>query len=231
MGLNGQEVLIFATASPILLAIPALRRVCVRHFPILQLLSLVGIASFTIRAVHLRETRTQVIALGVGLQSLAYAAKWCTCQQQSGELLVGLLVTVVLKLAYQTLNMFWPIVDPASGGYNTLGLTLGLLAATEAIMRPRSAPSSPTVRTPVKGSALAAAVGLGATLSALHLFATDSGTIIAWSSTGFPTRGPDLVRHAPLTVAAVAFGMLTEASLSTRAFFVAAAGARVRRTC
>ena len=73
MGLDGSEISLFLTMSPLLLAIRPVRRIATRNFALLQLLSLVGLAAF---AVVKREHRLKLIVAGVGLQSLAHAAEW-----------------------------------------------------------------------------------------------------------------------------------------------------------
>lgn len=48
------------------------------------------------------------------------------------------------------------------------------------------------------------AAGFGALIHLLHTFATDAGTIIAWSWTGWPINGPTLHPYGGLVVAVIA---------------------------
>ena len=73
MGLDGSEVSLFLTMSPALLAIRPLRRLVTRHFAVVQLASLIGLAAF---AVTKREPRLKLMIVGVALQSLGHAAEW-----------------------------------------------------------------------------------------------------------------------------------------------------------
>lgn len=118
-------------------------------------------------------------------------------------------------------------MNAKTGGLNGLGLILGILAASERIVR--SPPVAPAVTTPRQGSATLAALGLGAAFFALHTFLSDAGTIIAWSWEGWPIRGPVAIPHSALTVLAIALGLIlperdATAPASRRLFVVAAAG-------
>ena len=113
---------------------------------------------------------------------------------------------MLLKLVNFSLNPFWIFTKETNGGFNATGLALALLALCEKAQRKPvgDIPSSSTFRA-ARGSAIAAGVGLGAVLFAVHTFMADAGTIIAWTWVGYPIRGPVAIPHSALTI--IAFGL------------------------
>lgn len=107
----------------------------------------------------------------------------------------------------------WPFVDGRSGGYNKTGIALALLAILEFASRPP--PPPPAAKPPASkacGSAsshhwLPASLALGALLFSLHALLADASTLIAWSWTGYPVRGPVPAVHGSLTHVAQALGL------------------------
>jgi hypothetical protein len=57
-------------------------------------------------------------------------------------------------------------------------------------------------------SAWPSALSLGALLYGLHAHLGDSGTLIAWSWTGYPIQGPIAGVHNPLIILSMALGLL-----------------------
>lgn len=108
------------------------------------------------------------------------------------------------------------MVDENSGGYNKTGLVLALLALLEYSIRSR-----PTLIH--KGSTpsshwLAPALALGSLIFALHNILMDSSTLIAWSWTGYPIKGPVPHLHGSLTLVIQCLGLLLPAVLPSRLF-------------
>jgi hypothetical protein len=104
-------------------------------------------------------------------------------------------------------------VNFASGGHNKLGLLLAVLAVTEKVNRRNRTPGSGQKQSKMEisvpnASAWPAALSLGALLYALHAHLGDSGTLISWSWTGYPVKGPIAGFHNPLVFLAMACGFL-----------------------
>jgi len=137
--------------------------------------------------------------------------------------LVGLLICLVCKYSAYSNNPFWPILDEASGGWNKTGLFISALAIAEQYYRPNNLFASPP--TGFKDKPLANAVvttrfqrvsiifGLGSLVHLLQTFLSDSGTVIAWTWTGFPITGPTLHPWAAVMICAAALGVLTRLPL------------------
>ena len=72
--LSGEEVLLFASLSPVLLSVPLFRRVFARHPSFLRALMLCGMAGHKID--DLGQNRLRLNAFAVGVGCLHYAAEW-----------------------------------------------------------------------------------------------------------------------------------------------------------
>jgi hypothetical protein len=107
----------------------------------------------------------------------------------------GFILANLSKLANHGNNPVWPIVDHRSGGWNKTGLAFALLSLVQFAARPpamgasTSVPKTQYTTKQVDRSSLwRASAGLGGTLFALHSLFADSGTIVAWSWTGYPAK-------------------------------------------
>lgn len=135
---------------------------------------------------------------------------------------LGLAITMLLKYLNYSTNPFWCITDPASGGWNKTGLALGVLALIEYAYRPLDlfpAPPLPVAADEKKALAqgpqqktgrldrLAIVLGLGSFIHLVQTFLSDSGTIIAWTWTGFPITGPTLHPFAFPVIAVASLGV------------------------
>lgn len=107
------------------------------------------------------------------------------------------------------------------GGYNKTGLVLASLALYEFHTRPSYSAHEQTTETAAPGVRLAiadvgrhwfsSAVSLGSLLFSLHCLLSDSGTLIAWSWTGYEDRrprGPQPNLHGSITLVAQCLGLL-----------------------
>jgi hypothetical protein len=111
----------------------------------------------------------------------------------------------------------WPIVHDASGGYNKTGLLLAVLAIYERATRSQETVELETKESkiqtsPSQWSVYKAALSLGGLLYALHAHLGDSGTIISWTWTGYPIKGPFAGVHNPLVLLAMALGLVVSSS-------------------
>ena len=128
----------------------------------------------------------------------------------------------------------WLIVDSASGGQHALILILGFLALIEFGTRPdyplpaslasatsatHQRPSSSTKTdkrqaSPDREQWLLPSIALGSLIYSLHERLSDPSSLVAWSWSGFPIRGPHPHVHAPLTVLVQVLAALLALSLS-----------------
>ncbi|GHJ86982.1 hypothetical protein NliqN6_3384 [Naganishia liquefaciens] len=142
------------------------------------------------------------------------------------HLVIGVLVTVVLKFVNYSINPLWCIVDADSNGWNKTGLALALAACLEKTMRPNSLEPQPEVAhvsetikkqdpTPSKGNTAVPsrggliACGFGSLIFLLQTFISDASTIVAWNWSGYPTRDqPTYMTHAPIVIAVAGLAVI-----------------------
>ncbi|KAK4048885.1 Protein cwh43 [Microbotryomycetes sp. JL201] len=220
MGLSGDEILLFASLAPVLLAIPSVRRFASFAPSVLRAMMLLGMAAH--RVDDLGPTRLKMNAAAVGFGCLHYAAQWSAAanhgarvQSSVSAFLLGLLASVVLKFANYSLNPFWPIMNDhsqgrmATGGYNTVGLACGILAWLILVPVPaQSERRTPQTSRTTFAELLASSFGFGSLLFLVQFLYSDSGTTIAWSWQGHPVRGPTAMPHGILTILAMALGIV-----------------------
>ena len=124
----------------------------------------------------------------------------------------------------------WPFLHEASGGYNKTGIFLACLAIYNFYTRDTSPTLESTPKQPspssVKSQRASLATrthwildgfSLGSFIFTLHCFLTDASTLIVWSWTGYPIKGPVPHLHGSLTHIAQAVGLLLPAVLSSSA--------------
>lgn len=95
-----------------------------------------------------------------------------------------------------------------TGGYNKTGILLALLAVVELSLRPTQKVSTPTQNGSVSKSWITSGLALGSLIFTLHNLLADSTTLIAWSWTGYPVRGPVPHLHGYLTIIAQCLGLV-----------------------
>lgn len=104
-------------------------------------------------------------------------------------------------------------MNESTGGYNKTGILFGLLAVVELSLRPPQKVSPPTQGTVVSKPWVTPGLALGALIFTLHNLLADSTTLIAWSWTGYPVRGPVPHLHGFLTIIAQCLGLAIPALL------------------
>ncbi|KAI5968810.1 CWH43 [Candida margitis] len=109
---------------------------------------------------------------------------------------LGLLATSTFKFLFYSNNPIWPIMHKENGGYNPLGLFIGLLGAFYTPVLDKNGSSSSTFPKNAGGSLLLGAMGFGGYYFALQALLSDSGTLALWTWEGFPIRGPTPVTGA-----------------------------------
>lgn len=213
MGISGYEVMVMATISPLFLSIRPIRSLAVKNIRVIQLLSLAGLLAYKVKS---PEYRLFTVGFGVWMGCLSWSASWYAQGYQPGHLeskisawTIGLIMSSVVKFAWQTSNPIWPIVHAENGGYNGIGLILAILTSIRAT---RSQPATTNQEVSVQGrnagSSLLSAFGLAGLIFAMHSLLSDSSTMILWVWEGFPVRGPISAPHGAVTIAAMAGGLI-----------------------
>ncbi|KAI8967547.1 Frag1/DRAM/Sfk1 family-domain-containing protein [Mycotypha africana] len=223
MGISGFEAFLFITLMPVILGITPLRRLIAKYRGIFHFISLIGIASY------LKQDpvwRLSLTAAGIGLSATTWVATWLESKKHTGELersvliwSLGLVMHNVVKMAWFTENPIWPIMNKVNGGWNDIGIVLGIIASAEVLIRDgtvRKAIESGKglgsldyrVETKQFGSSLMAATGFGSLLFALHSMYTDSSTIMRWTVDGYPNHGPEPVPWGAVTISFLVVGLI-----------------------
>lgn len=241
MGISGYEAFLFAIISPLLLAISPLRSVFTAIPQLTTLGTVVGVAAFWL---HKPEYRLEAVAAGSSFGFIALALTfWGVSSKplvgihRATAFSIGLLLSSIAKYAFYTNNPIWPIMHDANGGLNRSGVVIGLLAAVF-FTRPHAFKTGkqPTSIASPKESGIAAGLGFGGLLYALHTLLSDSTTIMLWGWEGYPVRGPLPVPHGIITFAVMAFGIYVGVTRRTStgswpAYMLGSAGAFVMYSC
>lgn len=243
MGIGGHEALLISQVLGLVfvLAISPLRSAFVTNngknitvgplspkvSALLHFLSLVGISSFILDSMLARLLAT---AFSSAVVAVGWAVRWGESWENVGGVsressiwLVGLLLSNLSKYYNHSNNPLFHFLDSTNGGKQHIGLPIALLCVLEVASRSsnRSPPASSRKSTKEGRSSLeatAASLGLGALIYALHTFLTDSGTMIAWSWTGYPRTGPNAISHGFLVLIASVVGVVTSVHSPELAF-------------
>ncbi|KAI0701217.1 Frag1/DRAM/Sfk1 family-domain-containing protein [Cytidiella melzeri] len=224
LGIAGSEFALLSTLSPALLSIPTLLDVASSRTgrTILHCLTLIGLQAFALKSPIYRLV---AVAFASSMMCIGWVVDWSATPPSWGyqAMLTGLgfLMASVSKHANHSNNPVWPIVHEVSGGYNKIGITLALLAIANFYTR---STNSARAAYPSNGSFATSksdttplltrrywaldGIALGSLIFTLHCFIADSSTLIAWSWTGFPIKGPVPHLHGSLTHVAQALGLL-----------------------
>ena len=125
----------------------------------------------------------------------------------------GTILFVVLFPHRSCDGLVWPFMNENTGGYNKTGILLALLAIAELSLRPAEKVSTPIPKGSVSKSWVNSGLALGSLIFTLHNLLADSTTLIAWSWTGYPVRGPVPHLHGYLTIMAQSLGLAIPALL------------------
>ncbi|KAH7138217.1 calcofluor white hypersensitive protein-like protein [Dendryphion nanum] len=212
MGISGYEVLVMCTVSPFLLGIKSLRFLIVRNIRIIHLLSLSGLLSYLAKS---PENRLFSAGFGVWMGCLSWSATFYAERSQPHRLearisafCLGLLASSIAKFAFWTNNPIWPIMHAPNGGWNNVGLALGVVAILRSTRYTASSGADIPAPGPTKGSQTLTAFGLAGLFFAMHSLLSDSSTIILWVWEGYPVRGPIAVPHGAITLLAMGTGLV-----------------------
>ncbi|KAF2717396.1 hypothetical protein K431DRAFT_307004 [Polychaeton citri CBS 116435] len=212
MGISGYEVAVMSTIGPVLLGVPALRRIVSNNLAIVQATTVLGLIAYSIRT---PETRLGAVSFAVWQGCIAWSATWYSERGNAAKLeartnawLVGLIMSTIAKFSFWTNNPIWPIMYEGNGGWNKTGILLFALAIARIFTRSSSNGDAPQLLDRPKGSAWFPACGLAGLFFALHSMLSDSSTMIMWVWEGYPVRGPLAVPHGAWTIAAMGLGLL-----------------------
>ncbi|KAG0152416.1 hypothetical protein CROQUDRAFT_55760 [Cronartium quercuum f. sp. fusiforme G11] len=242
MGLDGMEVLLFVTLAPFLLCLPLLRTFLFKLVPLLRLLSLLSVGSYVIDGEPFYDDsvlRLQLTAASVGICTLLSVIDWSSGKALERKLAgfgLGLVASVLIKYANYSLNPMWPIMKNANGGYNRIGVILGLWANFELFLASRRDGKTSANTKGSQGESSnfndeegedeeedmaevssrwrwwGTSLGFGALIFLIHTLFTDSGTILAWVWDGYPITGPTTVKHGYLMIMAMCVGLFMRSS-------------------
>jgi hypothetical protein len=122
----------------------------------------------------------------------------------------GIAIVMLIKYLNYSTNPLWATTDAGSGGWNLTALALAAASLYEYRHRPASLfPSPPTSvekdkPVPQMSSSrlqrVLVMLGFGSLVHMLQTFLMDAGTIIAWTWTGFPIKGPTLHPFAGVVI-------------------------------
>lgn len=208
MGISGYEASLLCTLSPFFLGIPIIRKLVTCNIAIVQMLSLVGIASYWLKD---PANRLLAIAFGNAMSLLSFAASVCSDRFDNGQMSaaafgLGLIASSVAKMAFWTNNPIWPIMHAENGGWNNAGLLVGLCACIIKLLVPNR-----ELRVEVsvgKDATFLVACGLAGLFFAQHSLLSDSSTLILWVWDGYPVTGPQAVPHGAWTICVMGAGLL-----------------------
>lgn len=212
MGISGYELAILAYTSPALLAIPSLRSAAMKNSRLLHMLSLVGLVAYKVEN---PANRLFVVIFAVACGCLAWTTTFYAESAHSTRLEtrilafgIGLIMSSVVKFAFKTLNPTWPILHAENGGWNKLGLLLGILAILRSTRKTGVSGGDYLPPSGRKGSPVMAGLGIGGLVFAMHALLSDSSTMIIWVWQGYPISGPIPVPHGAVTIFVMGAGLL-----------------------
>ncbi|GFF52829.1 protein cwh43 [Aspergillus udagawae] len=212
MGISGYEAAIIAYMSPLLLAIPTLKTAVAKYPRLFHFLSLSGLLAYKVQN---PTNRLFVTTFSVACNALTWSGIFHAEKAQSSRLEsrilawgIGLIMSSVAKFACATNNPVWPTMHAENGGWNKMGLLLGILAVLRSHRKPVPSGGDYFPSTGKKGPSLLAAFGMGGLLFAMHSLLSDSSTMISWVWEGYPVRGPIAVPHGALTIFSMGAGLV-----------------------
>ncbi|SCU91213.1 LAME_0E11672g1_1 [Lachancea meyersii CBS 8951] len=219
MGISGYEASILSVTSPLLLYIPAIPMIADIYGPLLT--ATIGIGAFL---VELPETRLLTASLAAGITSLTFAStlrsitNQASVQMYTTTCILGLVGSVILKMAFFSRNPLWPILNEENGGWNKSGLALMALVALFTphvnAVHYQKLETLPK-RSPRFISKLLISAGFGSLIFSIHQLLTDASTIIYWSWEGWASngsQGPLTWPYSSLTCIAMLLAALTSQS-------------------
>ncbi|KAI0073679.1 hypothetical protein K474DRAFT_1666315 [Panus rudis PR-1116 ss-1] len=219
LGIAGHELSLLSTLSPIVLSSPLILDIFCSRLgrTTLHVLTMLGQLAYLSPS---PLVRLFIVAFANMALSMGVAVDWSGPPAKVGYhgILTGLgfLLTSIAKHANHTNVPIWPIVDERSGGYNKTGIALTCFAIYN--FYTRSSTPTLTISVQRKGDKsqpietrrkwFLDAISLGSLIFSLHSLLAESSTLIAWSWSGYPIKGPVPHLHGSLTHVAQVIGLL-----------------------
>lgn len=216
MGLSGYEAAMLYFSSPIILYLPLMPTILYQYGVLLGGLIVVGAY-----LVGTPEARLLVVGAGTAITVATFALNLRSLVNSKINAaftvtwLLGLVLSVVIKMGHYSNNPLWPIMNSQNGGHNKLGLILvtvfGMLAPytnsihfSEENEQQRKKHSSCI-------SKLFVGLGFGSLIYGIHQLLTDASTIIYWSWEGWnqESQGPLAWPWSGLTCVVMLFAALS----------------------
>lgn len=217
MGLSGYEVVVaLFFVAPLLLIIPFVRKFFSR-FPFISrsLAVLLGIGAYRVEE---PEDRLLTISAGASFAIISFVNESWSLSNQPKKFnayavafIIGLLTSSVLKYTCYSNNPIWPIMHNENGGYNNIGIFIGLTAS---FLTPSL--DSTTIKVTAQrtgGSIFLAALGFGGYYFSIQSYLSDSSTLALWTWNGFPITGPTPITGALFNLGAISLGILLSIKL------------------
>ncbi|KAK6458918.1 Frag1/DRAM/Sfk1 family-domain-containing protein [Scheffersomyces xylosifermentans] len=223
MGISGYEAVILTLfISPILLIVPFFRNFISNYPFISKVLAVIfGIGAYKVPN---PEDRLLTITAGTTFAVISLVVDvWALSDQPKKfnsyiiSILIGLLTTSVFKFSNYSNNPIWPIMNKENGGYNEIGIFIGLLGALFTPSLHSAASSTPIVKR-TGGSFFLAALGLGGYFFSIQSYLSDSATLALWTWEGYPIRGPTPVSGALFNLGAIIIGLIAAIALPPKLF-------------
>lgn len=223
MGISGYEATAASTLAPIILCIPGIQGFFTSKPQIARVLCcLFGIGSYLVVDPASRLMLIGVgcafgcIALGVEIAAYGRHNNVEATKTYASTFTLGLILSALGKFAFWTENPIWPIMNPKTGGWNKTGVAIGLLGALLT-----KVPSAPSAQSTSKSSTkrpcfIFTFLGFGSLIFSISHLLTDTSTIIRWTWTGYPVRGPIPVPHGAISLCVMCAGVIAGLVYSSR---------------
>ncbi|KAG7195169.1 uncharacterized protein KQ657_003693 [Scheffersomyces spartinae] len=225
MGISGYEAAIGVTiVAPILVVLPFIRA----FFTNVPFLSrfigvLLGVGVYKVED---PELRLLILSVGTFFSTVAYITEsytWSKLPTTSKYIsyhisfIIGLLATSTFKFLNYSNNPIWPIMNETNGGYNEVGLAIGL---TSAFLTPMTYETTESHTSPAAkhGFLLFAALGFAGYYFSLHALLSDSGTLASWTWSGYPINGPTPISGSLPFFGAMIVGILASLGIHPNVF-------------
>ncbi|KIJ52651.1 hypothetical protein M422DRAFT_74128 [Sphaerobolus stellatus SS14] len=213
LAIAGSELSLISILSPILLGSPSISTMLGTHTARtwLQGICLFGLTGYITDFPFLRLL---VVSIANISGSLLRALEWSDPSDAARNVIVfmlGLIASALSKFVNRTVNPVWTIAA-AQEGWNKTGILLASLALWEYSQReePAHKEADTTSSEPPSSefSLWLSSIGLGGLIFSLYRFLADPDTLIAYSWTGYPVKGPLPGFHGYLTLLAMAAGLV-----------------------
>lgn len=199
MGISGYEAIILILTGPVIMIVKWIRKnIVAKYTPTIGILLMVGS-----KYVELPENRLIVVGIACLFNSMGLLNQVLTSYNYyrfTLYLLLGLSISVSLKMYYLSNNPLWPIMNDTNGGWNVRALILGSIYSVFITSFPALPERQVTkLKKPISVASafkkVISTVALGALFFATHQLLTDSSTIIYWCWEGFKENEQPLLYY------------------------------------